>query len=477
MSHVWSLRRTMLQTLIAALALGALVGIWTFIFGSFSTTEVKILLTTLSVAFFSVTALGASVAQQLKRSRLLWIPGLAASFAGFVLSVLVIWPEWYRDEPTAKALAISAIYAFSFAHACLLSMPRLSRGTRWIFFSALAAIIALATLISAMIVFEIDDEWLFRFAGVLGILDGCATLTIPVLYKLGYKAPPIETPDLPGQPTLQIKLACPRCAHEATYPLGTITCTQCGLVLRVETVDSHDFPTGTIPGRSQFRLRSILIVFVVASLFLGWAATRLQYLRRQNSLVQRLTDRGFNADFRGGNLYNLSYRSNPSHRLLPGDIANLNEFPELVSLSLQGDQITDKHLRYLENLHHLISLTLDHTNVTDAGLAHLANLEGLTALNLLGTPITDAGLAPLTKLPNLCSLNLENTRVTDKGVQYLLQMPSLAYVTLTGTEVSESGVERLRNADIQVDFEPTTAATSQSPSADKTPQNDSASQK
>jgi hypothetical protein len=54
-----------------------------------------------------------------------------------------------------------------------------------VFIGSVVAILALAALASGMIVFEADEEWLFRFTGVLGILDGCGSLTIPVLCVAG----------------------------------------------------------------------------------------------------------------------------------------------------------------------------------------------------------------------------------------------------------------------------------------------------
>jgi hypothetical protein len=114
----------------------------------------------------------------------------------------------------------------------------------------------LATLLSVMIVFELDKEWLVRLAGILGILDGCLSLCAPVLHLLGARqavreAGPVGGPESGGVPSLghtpgrpaaphagrasgQIDLACPRCGERGLYPLGRIACPRCALVLRVE---------------------------------------------------------------------------------------------------------------------------------------------------------------------------------------------------------------------------------------------------
>lgn len=244
------LQRIMLNTMIVALAVSGAVGMWAFIFGSFGRTEWKILATTLSVSFFSVTALGCATAQQVRRSRLLWLPGLIASGMGFIVFLVGIWDltPFRTEEVIFKSMAILALFAFSFSQASLLSLARLSVGARWVFFAALVSIFALATLVSGMILWEVDDEWLFRLAGVLGILDGCLSLTIPLLFKLGYKAPGFETLTEPEVEVERIPLECPRCHEAGTYPVGLIVCPTCGLRLRVEILEEVAFPEGTSPG-------------------------------------------------------------------------------------------------------------------------------------------------------------------------------------------------------------------------------------
>ena len=78
--------------------------------------------------------------------------------------------------------------------------------------------------------FEPHKEWLFRFVGVLGILDGCGSVLIPVLYKLGGKSDGTT----PSGSLDRIELSCPRCGHRETYPVGTIRCGKCSLEIQVE---------------------------------------------------------------------------------------------------------------------------------------------------------------------------------------------------------------------------------------------------
>jgi len=226
-----SLKRAFLRTLVVALVGSALFGIYAFLFGDFGETEVKILLTTLSISYFSVTSLSCSVAMEKGKGSMLAPVGLAVGILGFLVFVPGIWAEWWDSEAFGKSMAILAIFAFSFAQVCLLALVPLQPSIRWAFWATAAAIFVLATFISGMIVFEADNEWFFRIAGVLGILDGCGSLLIPLLYKLSSK-PSLEIGG--GRSFDHIELACPRCGHRDKYPVGIIQCVECSLEISVE---------------------------------------------------------------------------------------------------------------------------------------------------------------------------------------------------------------------------------------------------
>jgi hypothetical protein len=83
-------KRTFLLAVVVSLCLAALLGIWTFLFGQFGALEERILGTTLSVALFSLTALGAALLLEKNRWRPAMLAALACSGAGLVLCMLVI---------------------------------------------------------------------------------------------------------------------------------------------------------------------------------------------------------------------------------------------------------------------------------------------------------------------------------------------------------------------------------------------------
>ena len=226
MAPTWSLRHVLLRTLIAALVLAAVTGIGVLLFGTFGKITGQILMTTLTISFFSLTSLACAAAYEKRGSLFLAIPGLAVAAAGFGLYVPSIWAEWFEHEPVGKTMAVLGIFSFTFAHACLLSLACLKREAIWVLYAAWAAIFALATLLSVMLVFDLEKEWLVRLAGILGILDGSLSLCLPVLHLLGARQAVAKAG--------QIDLACPRCGQRGQYPLGRIACPRCALVLRVE---------------------------------------------------------------------------------------------------------------------------------------------------------------------------------------------------------------------------------------------------
>jgi hypothetical protein len=101
----------------------------------------------------------------------------------------------------------------------------------------------LAVVISGLIVFEPHGEWIVRVVGVVEILDGCFSLCVPVLHRLGGK---------PTAPTMvetceQIELVCPRCGQRGVYCLGRIECRQCSLVITVQVEAGSQRPAPEEP--------------------------------------------------------------------------------------------------------------------------------------------------------------------------------------------------------------------------------------
>ena len=124
-------------------------------------------------------------------------------------------------------------------------------------------------------------------------------------------------------------------------------------------------------------------------------------------------------------------------------LERIGEFPNLQSLSLEGNPITDSTLASISDVRNLHGVYLTDTNIGDNGLAHLENAANLQQLWLRGTEITDHGLSSLKNLKSLSYVDLSNTDVSDVGLEKLTHLKNMYYLHLPGTRVTKSGMEAL----------------------------------
>ena len=124
-------------------------------------------------------------------------------------------------------------------------------------------------------------------------------------------------------------------------------------------------------------------------------------------------------------------------------MAHLRPLVGLVTLSLEGLEISDTGMLYLMDLTALSRLDVAWTQIGDAGVARIGNLRNLRDLSLAGTRMTDAGLSYLTHLPDLADLDLSNTGVTDAGLRTVGSLRSLKGLDLEGTAIHDAGLVHL----------------------------------
>lgn len=121
-------------------------------------------------------------------------------------------------------------------------------------------------------------------------------------------------------------------------------------------------------------------------------------------------------------------------------VAELQDRQSILGLQLD---LTDEELARL-NCPQLSSLNL-FQSASDAGMAQLQRFPELQSLDLDGCRITDAGLAELRALPNLNRIEITDcTAITDKGLESLAEMVTLEYVRLSNCpRVTDDGLRRL----------------------------------
>jgi hypothetical protein len=454
--------KVLLISVIGALVLSALFGIGAFLFGNFGETSMRILATTLSVSFYSLMALACAAALEKRRAKVTALPGLAVCGIGFVCLLLVIWV----DGEFAEASAILALFAFSFAQTCMLSFVRLKRQWVWVSWTAHVAIFWLAALLSTMIVLDLDDEWFFRIAGVLGIIDGCASLSIPLIYKLGGGI----APDVTRRLGSHIELTCPACGLRGSYPIGSIQCPQCALKIRVE-VAGMKAPADDPP--FQFSIKSLLLVMFIVAAGLGLLTYRMEHVRAvraERDLHIILNEAGMSV-WRDG-----SVMVSNAKPVREQELMLLEQLPYFEEMVFNNASFTDSGFAHLKKLN-LKHITFASMQITEAGWARvgeMTTLESLTinetlisaediarlkncnvhTLRLFGTGLTDAGLLHIKRWPKLTELHLNELKITKDGLAQLKDAPMLKTLGLAaGTDdMSKEDVDELRRTLPRIDI-------------------------
>ncbi len=229
------------------------------------------------------------------------------------------------------------------------------------------------------------------------------------------------------------------------------------------------------PRRFQFSLRTLLLLFVIASLVSVWVGLWCRQKVRREQPGQRSADGLGKARplLSGGSGSPLRLFFEDVARIRDADLMDLKELAKqgrvLQELNLHGAPIGDAGLVHLQAVPELKRLWLDRTRVTDDGLVHLQAVPKLKELSLnrtrvgddglrrlvsqlpelqivwlAGTDVTDDGLAHLKKLKHLESLNLVDTGITDAGLAHISELKMLSSLELGGTKITDSGLVHLQ---------------------------------
>ena len=203
-----NIKRIFLYLMICSIALSALMGIWAILSGD---VEYRVLGTTLTIVGTSILGLACGAFLENSRSQkfpLIIVPvvGIILSIVSALLTIWLIWAETtWADNAFFKTLAVSSIFAVALSHLSLLSIAQLSRRFRWSIATAYVVILALASIISFIIVFEpsSDGELVWRFIGILAVIDAAITVMIPIFHRLSRT----EFMDIPSIAEIEVKIS------------------------------------------------------------------------------------------------------------------------------------------------------------------------------------------------------------------------------------------------------------------------------
>jgi hypothetical protein len=190
-----NLKRTFLYTLIASIALSALIGIVVILFGNFGELETKILLTTLTVSYASILGLACGAFLETKRGKTLPVTGIMMAIASAIFWIILIWYGTIQEKLFIKLLFSTTLLAVSCSHLSLISIARLDKKFLWSRSAAYISVGILTAILFWLIWSEPKDvsELISRSIGVLSIIVASLTIITPVFHKLSS-----------GQTTLEI---------------------------------------------------------------------------------------------------------------------------------------------------------------------------------------------------------------------------------------------------------------------------------
>lgn len=208
--------RRAFQILIFAVLASAVMGIFALLAGDFGKTELRILLTAMSVAGASILAMACGAARERNRGGWFVPVGIGASLLGFAMVVTGIWAfqdggpgDYWKIAGTLVTVGIFA------SHAALLRVPRLSRRFAWVHVATVVCGAILAQMVVSLIWgADWDEDTSARMIGVLAILVSAGTILVPVFARLSRDEFAAATDDADAPP------ACPHCGKR--LPAGFV---------------------------------------------------------------------------------------------------------------------------------------------------------------------------------------------------------------------------------------------------------------
>ncbi len=187
-------RRFLLRALIGSLCLTATVAVFSILTGRFDETALKVVLTALAIAVYSVTAL--AVASVMDTASRLALAGWASAALGLPVTAAWIWANWDHYDHALKHWSwVFGVVSFSCAHAAALIARRRPSDTPSIR-NTLQATLVLIALVAAMVVIPsvLDlsnvGHAYGRTLGALVVLDVLGTVLLPILRKVDSAAGP-----------------------------------------------------------------------------------------------------------------------------------------------------------------------------------------------------------------------------------------------------------------------------------------------
>lgn len=196
-----ALRRPLLLAVVAALSGSALVAIIGLVSGEFGDTQLRIILTTVSLALAGLLALPGTLLLDQRRLRLLAAADLALTAAALGAVLFLIWAQWEDASGAAgKAFVVSVAFAAAAGQASAVESRRAAADSRLLTGLAVLShgtVVVVACMVAAAVLAEIDDnDAYYRALGAVAVTDFLFVTLRPVIRRFG------------GAPSAPVQIIC-----------------------------------------------------------------------------------------------------------------------------------------------------------------------------------------------------------------------------------------------------------------------------
>lgn len=183
-----------LFSLIGFLSISAIIAVASLLSGDFGSTQIKIILTALTISGASICAMACSAF--IEKRGLPWLGGVGVllAVAAATMTIAGMWAKVGQEDYWKAAVSLMVLSA-AFAHGLLLCLPRLPSRFRWIQASLIFFVAVLSLQIIFAICGEIQVTGYYRLMGIVAVLVVLLTLIVPICWKLASTTTP-ESPRL-----------------------------------------------------------------------------------------------------------------------------------------------------------------------------------------------------------------------------------------------------------------------------------------
>ncbi|MCU0239660.1 MAG: hypothetical protein MUC29_09475 [Pyrinomonadaceae bacterium] len=193
-----NVKKLFLYTLIASVALSALIGIIVILVGNFGELEGKVLATTFTIAVTSILGLACGAYLETKQAKILPSVGIIFSIISAIFFFVLIWGGTvWKEDVFFKSLTTATTFAVACSHLSLISIPKLDSKFQWSKITLHACVWILSAILLWILWVEIyaNNGIVFRLIAVLSIVIAALTIVTPVFYKLSNSLPEIKQID------------------------------------------------------------------------------------------------------------------------------------------------------------------------------------------------------------------------------------------------------------------------------------------